>query len=301
MNSVNIIINKATRKLKHFLEDTARTTIFNDPSEDIINQNEIRIFGLRRSGNHAVTNWLIKQMQGELFYINDVGANENPYREKYEALLRSGCLKGRHKLKREARGAFTKKEYLIYSYEDYALKKVTNAAFERKHDLYFGKSVRKYDLLIFRDPFNMIASRLKGSEFQNGYFLSTRSKRIQPEELWLTYAREWLGETNYLKNHKILVSYNQWVTDVNYRKELSASLGLEFSDAGFHEVQGFGGGSSFDGQSRHGEASQMNVLGRWRNFADNEVYINTLNNNNQLWSYSEKIFGHIPGTEQLKR
>ena len=115
------IANKIKRKTSHLMEDMARLVIFHDPPEELINQNEIRIFGLRRSGNHAMSNWIVKQAKGNVFYINNVGANENPYREKYEDLMRSGCLKGRDKLRCEARGAFTQKDYLIYSYEDYAV------------------------------------------------------------------------------------------------------------------------------------------------------------------------------------
>ena len=168
------------------------------------------------------------------------------------------------------------------------------------HDLYFGKSARQYDLIILRDPFNMIASRLKAHQTRERSYLNVRSRRTKVVDLWIEYAKEWLGETNYLKNHRILVNYNKWFTDAIYREQLAGALGLEFSDSGLSEVKRFGGGSSFDGKSLQGKASQMDVLNRWKNYIDDEFYREILNNV-QLWAYSEKIFGYIPDTELLKQ
>lgn len=36
-------------------------------------------------------------------------------------------------------------------------------------------------------------------------------------DLWIDYAKEYLGETNYLKHNKICINYNQWFADVEYQ------------------------------------------------------------------------------------
>jgi len=42
----------------------------------------------------------------------------------------------------------------------------------------------------------------------------------------------------------------------------------------------------------------MDVLNRWRLFAEDSFYRQLLDNQ-ELREYSERIFGHIPGTEVL--
>ncbi|MDJ0746265.1 MAG: hypothetical protein QNJ32_23270 [Xenococcaceae cyanobacterium MO_167.B27] len=294
------MIGKVKRKTRHFVEDLIRSTSQDKSLEKIINQNEVRIIGLKRSGNHAVSNWMMKQMQGEVFYINDVGANENPYREKYEAWVRSNCAKNRERLKQESQGNFIEKDYLIYSYEDYELNRITNKNFANKHDLYFGKTATRYDVILLRDPFNLIASRFKKGNFVNQHYLGTKNPQLSVVDLWLSYAKEWLGETQYLEYNRVFINYNKWFSDREYRQSLSSQLNLEFSDQGINQVKSQGGGSSFDARNFHNNATQMDVLNRWKNYADNPSYREVFRNE-ELWNYSQEIFGHIPGTEILKK
>jgi len=253
-------------------------------SPEIVNQKEIRVVGLKRSGNHAIINWIRKQHHGEVWHLNKIPVKRNPYRFLYEHYPKE-------KLKQEAKGNFTKKDCLIYSYEDHALEQITNKGFESKAELYLGKSASKYDLLILRDPFNLLASR-----FKKGY-IKVKCPDITLVELWISYAKEYLGETNLLKSKKICVNYNQWFSDVNYRRQLAEQLNVKFSDAGFNDVKGQGGGSSFDGLTFRGKAAEMDVLNRWKVFADDPQY-RKLIDNVELRDYSERIFGHIPGTER---
>lgn len=283
-NTIDILA-KIQRKLRHEIDDTIRS-LSNKQSSEVINQTEMRIVGLKRSGNHAITNWIIKQKTGKVFYINDVGVNENPYREKYESLLRLQEYRGRQRWEPEVQGNFRLKDCLIYSYEDYSLDRVTNPVFERKHDLYFGKSGERYDLLILRDPFNCLASRIKSN------MLSVKDKKKTFIDLWLDYAKEYLGETQYLKHNKIVINYNSWVDDLDYRRQIASQLKLEFSDAGFDEVKHQGGGSSFDGMQFTGQANKMNVHNRWQQFTNDPLFKKLLNNE-ELLDYSAKIFGHI--------
>ena len=201
-----MIIYKVKRKTRHFFEDAAKLFLKINKFSGIVNQNEIRIIGLKRSGNHAISNWMMKQMKGNRFYINDVGVNENPYREKYEAWVRSNCQKNQERLKQESLGNFTQKDYLVYSYEDYELKRITNPLFASQHDLYFGKTNRRYDVLVLRDPFNLIASRLKKGSFNSQECLGVKNPNITAIDLWIAYAKEWLGETQYLKYNKVAVN-----------------------------------------------------------------------------------------------
>lgn len=264
------------------------------PPSQIINQKEIRVIGLRRTGNHAIINWICKQQDGIVQHVNNVPINKNPYLHFYEGHARSNqYLKVKWKLKRESLGKFDKKDCLVYSYEDYGLQQITDPILEEKHDIYFGKSAERYDVLILRDPFNLFASRLK-----SGY-IDIKDPEKTATDLWISYAKEYLGETEFLGGRKkVCINYNRWTVDPAYRHQIASELSLKFSDAGINHIPRNGGGSSFEGLSFEGKAAKMDVQNRWKHFANDPLYRELLNNQ-QLMAYSRRIFGEIPGTEAL--
>lgn len=292
-NRLKLLAHQVKCQTDNQIQDLYR--IFTDKNySNIVNQKEFRVAGLRRTGNHAVIGWIEEQhkLVGTTFHLNNVPINANPYRHKSQNL---SYYFPQHKwsieqYKAQAKGNFIERNCLIYSYEDYSSKEIFNERFESKHDLYIGKTEDRYDLLIIRDPFNLLASRLKNN------FLPVKSKRSSFIELWIEYAKEYLAETNYLKHNKTCINYNLWVGDLDYRKQLADKLDIEFSDAGINQVRSYGGGSSFEGKSCDGEASTMDTINRWQYFVDDPVY-RKLINHPELLHYSEKIFGHIPGTE----
>ena len=300
-------IKKVKRKVSHGIEDVVRSVSQRNTLSEIVNQKEIRIVGLKRSGNHAIINWIKKQQSGIVIHLNDIPVNENPYRYLYSVvrenhprdqltvkyILSHPVYQGKAEyLRREAIGDFVKKDCLLYSYEDRDLDKLTVYLTEKRHDLFFGKSTEKYDLILLRDPFNMLASRIKCN------FLPMKFWNQTIIDLWISSAKEYLGETQYLKNNKIVVNYNLWATDADYRKQLSSKLKLEFNDTGINDVTDFGGGSSFDYTKFRKQANEMKFLDRWKNFSDDMSYRKLLDND-ELREYSKRIFGHIPGTESL--
>ncbi|NEP03880.1 MAG: hypothetical protein F6K25_09825 [Okeania sp. SIO2G4] len=294
----NLALKKGKRFVAHNLEDVIRIITQQHKLSEIVNQKEIRVAGMKRSGNHAIINWVKSQQNGDVGFINNVLANQNPYRYKYEN-LRDKFPEHKWAIehnRQQAKGNFIKRDCLIYSYEYFPLEQIANDKFERNHDIYLGKSATRYDILIIRDPFNLLASRLKISS-KVAYFLSVNSPNKTMIDLWLDYAKEYLGETNYLKHNKVCVNYNQWFADVEYRRNIADKLQMEFSDAGIDMVTSFGGGSSFEGKEFDGKATSMDVLNRWRKVVDNPQYKKFFNR--EIFEYSERIFGHIPGTESL--
>lgn len=260
-----------------------------------MNQRAIRVIGLRRTGNHAIMHWLEKQHTGDVFHLNNVKAGDNPYRYKSENLAKHHP-EHQHMsavYRRQSRGEYIQRDCLLYSYEDWGLEKITHSRFERHHDLYLGRSQKRYDVLILRDPFNLMASRLKNN------YMPVKSKRRTAMELWLQYAKEFVGETQYLRHNRICINYNRWFEDEAYRQQLADTFEISFSDAGLTRVRTMGGGSSFDGRTLNGQARQMKVNHRWQHFVDNPTY-RELFEDPQVWQYSQKIFGDIEGTEQLR-
>jgi hypothetical protein len=291
---------KLTRKFLHFYQDTYQfieqeIRLQEKHSEEVINQNEIRVIGLRRSGNHAIIGWITDQGkdQGKVKSINDLPLNENPYRHDYEYSMDHypeypKMIESKRLL---SLGNFEPLSYLIYNYEDHEISRIMSSIPERKHDLYLGKTNKRFDLLLLRDPFNLFASRIKGG------FFTVKSHRKNFIDMWLSYAKEFVGETNKLVNKKVCVSYNQWICDDSYREQLANQLGLNFTDTGFDKVRTQGKGSSFDGTYK-GSAQDLNLQERWKHYESDPIYQKIIRNQEVL-EYSKQIFGVIPGTEQF--
>ena len=278
------------------LNQKLRALLSDRPSDSkVINQKEIRVIGLRRTGNHAIINWIEKQQPGNVRHLNDVAAGTNPYRYKANNLRR--YHPEHHRMAeiywQQAKGDFVQRDCLVYSYEDWSLKKITQPRFERNRTLYLGRCAHRYDVLILRDPFNLFASRLK-----KGY-VATKQKTVSMTQLWLEYAKEWVKEDQRLLGDRVLISYNRWFIDVDYRRNLADQLDIPFSDSGLNEVSTIGTGSSFDGTALDGQARKMDVTNRWRAFADDSAF-RQIFQDEAIWHYSQQIFGHLPGTEVLR-
>ncbi len=308
------LIKRSGEKIRDAVGDEFRQISLklnkSDP-EKVTNEKEIRVLGLRRSGNHAVINWILKQLSENHVFINCCRTTNNPYRDVYrDQILKQNNPERRgiryenlQWWKEESRGNLSFKECLIYSFEDQEISRIKNSIVDRKHDLFLGKSRQRYDVIVMRDPFNLMASRIQASKSWKGDkqqfdFLKVYSKKLSVSDLWISYAKECLGETTYLENHKVVINYNLWFSDIEYRKRLANQLGLTFSDAGLYEVSEAGGGSSFEKRKLDGKAEKMKVLNRWEDFIENPIFLGMVNNKN-LIEYSNKLFGHIPGTEKL--
>ena len=261
------------------------------------NAKEIRIIGLRRTGNHALIHWIQQQAGGGVF-LNDLRVDCNPFLREYLSFCAKSDIVSfadRRELFEahdfwlfHSLGFFSQKELLIVNYEDYWLDQVFHEKWKKKHDEYFGNSKIAYDVLILRDPYNLAASRIKGDKIYVRDSVFARDF----VEMWKSYAREFIGETHFLKENKVVVNYNLWATCANYRETIAAKLNVPFTDAGINDVPTYGRGSSFDGLRLNGFASSMNVLERWKEYGRNEFY-NALLTDAELGALSEQIFGKI--------
>ena len=242
-------------------------------------KNDVAVIGLRRSGNHAIIEWLIADHLGPVLFLNEAYPATRPNRTRQrEWNWRPGE-------KTDGLGA------IVYNYEDQSLLTITMDSVGRQRLKWLGPAVGRFDLLILRDPFNMLASRLQWKRES-----LDRLRQVVGE--WKIYAGEWLGDTATL-HHKVPVSFNRWASDDAYRAELAQRLGLAPTDMGKARVSTYGGGSSFDGTAHDGQASQMKVLDRWQRFADDPRF-RALVADAELHDLAERAFGLIPGTQALR-
>lgn len=269
--------------------------------ESYINQKEIRVLGMQRSGNHAIIKWIAHQIKGRVCFLNNAYPPKdlNPFRTCYPNTLAEFSANYDYDLEAESRGTLTKKECLIHSYEDMSFSDVFNPDFEKQHDVLVGSSRKRFDILILRDPFNMFASRLKKTRSDKGYYpysigMDCQRNRLLLANLWILYAREFIGATNHIGCNKIPVSFNRWASDQSYRKAISERLGLDFTDTG---MTGRATDSSF--QAEEGDTVNINNLfGRWRKYSE-DPFFRKIFSDNELVMLSRKIFGEIPGTAAL--
>ena len=260
---------------------------------DVVNQTEVRLIGMSRSGNHAIAQWILAQASGRVCFLNAAEGRSNPFltaramdegRPSYWTNIRTFDLAA------EQRGEWCRKDLLLFSHEDGYLGRSCSAEFEQAHDAFVGASRRRVDVLILRDPFNLFASRLRCL-----WGLLTPRTTVK---VWKQHAREFLRETRYLRHEPVVISYNRWCVDRDYRRRIAEALGLAFTDAGRRRVWPCNGGSSFDGRAYDGRADAMRVFDRWRHYADDPSFRRMFDA--ELCALSDRIVGPIPGTETLR-
>ncbi|MEJ2249410.1 MAG: hypothetical protein P8Y70_11995 [Candidatus Lokiarchaeota archaeon] len=289
---------KTLRIRKKFAEDI-KLIIENPPK--FRNEYEIRLFGMRRSGNHAIVVWIANHFSKPIMFLNNIQQFSDPYLSNYDRRVLDNCINFWERPIELNR--YMKKSCLLFSYENFDLRLLKDKELIPNKELRIGTSGRIYNILIIRDPFNLLASRIKSNDLK--YKKDTLN---DPEwilkyrsflKLWKIHAKEFTGITNYL-GFKIKINYNKWFKDKIYRKSISKSLNLEFTDKGLNLVPKTGGGSSFNGRIYNGSAQNMKIETRWKNFSDNLTFKKLLDDP-EIWNLSEKIFSNLNGiTKELK-
>jgi len=258
---------------------------------DYVNECELCVFGMKRSGHHAVINWIMDQAPRKSCFLNNLERyNENPWLLVLEDPARRNFFyntpyegKNQYDLEEEYRGNWKFKKYLVYSYEDVPLEFIVDNNFRRNHDEFVGKSGSILFIMVLRDPYNTFASRLR-----TGF-----TCKIDCINMWKEYAQEYIeGGKTLPKENTIFVSFNKWFKDKKYRKDLAEKIELEFTDAGLNKVVKNYRGSSFDGTMYNGKAQKMKVLERWKHYQNDSKY-RKIFEDKELVEMSERIFGKI--------
>jgi len=190
--------------------------------------NRFAFYGLRRSGNHAILEWLLQNMGGSgnremvknrrIMQVNNAAyINEaNSYANKEE-------------LKRDISNSEKNYEKLTVSYEDAPV-----------DFSLFTEGYKK--IVIVRDIENLFASRFKrGQKYKNN--INTSDMRIDQfaVDLWKNHINAGLN------GDAILIQFEKWVDSKEYRDKLAAQLNTVNYDI-TDTMTVFGNGSSFSGK-----------------------------------------------------
>ncbi|MFL6292429.1 MAG: hypothetical protein ACJ759_16170 [Thermoanaerobaculia bacterium] len=225
---------------------------------------EMRALAMRRSGHHAVLNWILRQVRGPGRFLNDCRLDPE-----------GNVVGNRFSRTVNPAGDGVPDDLCLCNFEDLGVEELA-ALLGRARS---RGSERVLHLLVVRDPFNWVASRLKA---EPGLPLAGLVER------WKGHVRECLGRTRIFPD-AVPVDFRRWVADAAYRAGLATALGLDFDDRGFREVE-LPGLSSFD-TGRVQEDNSV-VLERWKDFRGDEAWRAALDA--EVIELAEAFFGFTP-------
>lgn len=297
----------------------------------VTNELEIRAYGLMRSGNHVIIQWIQNQFAGKATcFLNNVDHGDHDPFASNRARVLTGASPD---ITGEALRSL-KKALLVFSYEDRQmleetgqdfLSSVFDRDFESNRERYLGASDRQFDLLIIRDPFNCIASRIELIN-QRGPMGGVSNLSVIASN-WKILARKAIDLLEHPESRHLVVSYNRFAADKAYRAELSRTLKGTFDDSAMDVTPTFGGGSSFvlepitvralaqkwrllldpgtikripEYWTRLRGPGQQDYFGRWKLYRRHEPY-RALFRDKEVAELSDRLFGEIEGTRQFLR
>lgn len=204
----------------------------------------LQVFGMRRSGNHAIIDWLMRNAPNDASggaFLNNCRWGTDPLRSfaAVDAYDTQGArVPGGGKAAFAAAGA---RPHLIVSYEDRAplAADVPQRAAKGYADTDFSQSI-----VILRSFLNWSASLLAKLK-RNPAYGSVERARVMLNAL-PTYA-EMLTRAD--DPGRVAICYDDWVRDPQARADILSSLHLPLRDNDLGATQRFGGGSSFDGSA----------------------------------------------------
>jgi hypothetical protein len=275
------------------------------------NRKEVAVFGIKRSGNHAIIFWLLHHLGRHGVHLNDV-TGASPYdhctemnvaglplwsckpriRHLRDHLFRKAPIEYSKKdqdVDWDYIRSYSPKDVLLLSYENRFLDDEAYENFQRQHDARVGTSEQRYRVMILRDAYNLFASLWRAPFVSNGDLRTC----IQ---LYKRYAEMFLDRDQQKRQNIICVNYNKWFSSRDYRISLAKAFGISADGEPFLRVPSIGGGSSFDQHRYNGRAPQMKILERWRACWEDPGY-QAIFEDKHLVALSEAIFGKIVPAE----
>jgi hypothetical protein len=205
------------------------------------------LHGMKRSGNHAIVNWLLPQLNCQVFN------NASPL----GPLLRGAPMPTARpfdawRIEQEERRRAPVSRAMV-TLEDHDLRLAPFSCAD----------VPLRRLLVLRNPRDLFSSRIrKASRVEMPAYPRVDGAVLRRAiELWKQHARCYLGDAAPYPGRTAIL-FDAWFQDARYRAAISDALGVAFDDTGFGKVTAEGGGSSFDGTRFDGNARLMDVGNR---------------------------------------
>lgn len=228
----------------------------------------LRMFGMRRSGNHAVAGWLQRNApDGRAVFLNNCKPAAHPFKSfrGIEVNRTPGPVRKAKADLAAAAGQARDGALLLISYEDccpgdFSLDQPVSGG--------FAEELLTGNILIIRSFLNWAASLLKKMQPNPSYTLSQRCGILLRSFATYTRMLELAGQAGDLG--LTVVRYDDWVADAESRNRTLDALGLAARDNTLGAVQRYGGGSSF--QKDAATAADLQTSQRWQQMAENAEF-----------------------------
>ena len=216
----------------------------------------LRVYGMRRSGNHALIDWIMRNAPGgNGIFLNDCRPQTDPVQSSRGiTVFENGAEVELRGVPRKLRAAGIT-PFTVVSYED-------RTPPENRKRLYAAPETC---VVIYRNFLHWSASLLRKIQGNDGYGPLDRA-RIMGKSL-CTYG----DMLDTLARPDIVpLCYDAWKEDDAYRKAALARLDLPGVDLSLGRVQRYGGGSSFQGQDA--QTQDLGTSERATQMADDHEY-----------------------------
>lgn len=251
-----------------------------------VNENEIRVWAIRSSGQHAVINWIASLFDPPVVFCNNARPTCTPYfhtpnvngKELAQLYYPTWEIK---RNKRQQEMLKLRKQCLIYNHENGDFKNWGWHAGEVE----IGASKHRYDVLVMRSFKNLLASWLVNPPYKWDKF----EEQIVP--LYKLYADEFLRATNELEFQTVPVWFDTWTASTRYRQRKARAFGKKNREWTLQFMANFSGrGSHFDNFRKHyRRAREMKVNERYKKMQDHPKYIELMNKYSHLNEISNSI------------
>jgi hypothetical protein len=221
----------------------------------------ICVFGMRRSGNHAVINWLLRNPPANstgTVFLNNCRLGRDPFKS-HKSLEVNGKRRGE---KIETVSKAGKSPVLVISFEDTPPPEPGSTR-SVMHD---ADMVTDHQIIVFRSFLNWSASLLKKLRGHPSYTSVTRHRILQR-------AFECYGQMlrRLAQKDVVGVCYDAWALSPSYRSDLLGQLGLPETDNALGNMQRYGGGSSFQDDILNGQS--LGPHQRWVQMVEDSEYL----------------------------
>lgn len=268
-------------RVTYAIEDACLAVLRPLPAEPV-NDTELRVLGMRRSGNHAVIMWMMRAAQAGMpeadhVFLNNCKIAENAYRLQSDFRPPEYSDDEYRRIRKRRNRAYLPTGFLVRSYEDYDLAQFRTS----ENEAYYGGSERRLSAVIIRDPLNLFASRLKVG------YVDTKSP-LSLVDMYLDHASALLATAD-----EFPILYNQWLVSEKYRDDLLSRLHICGADLPSDKAESFGPGSSFTG--RGAELDRKQLLRRWEAYRDDPWFEREILGNSDLMDITRTHFPEVLG------
>ena len=231
----------------------------------------------KRSGHHAIMQWMLEGMPGEILRLNHVNAEH----------AIPGTMPARGQIKKIVANINRKDLFcFMYNVEQAKIEKWNQYKLFQKRATAFGvkSDIQRQDaILVVRDPFNCLASALKNPA------LVSKPELMVP--ILKKHYQQALGDKQFADCY--VINFNEWFVSVDYRKKIALDLDMPWIDPQkpHKSVPLSAQGSSFDKRALNGNGDKMKVLERYDQIPKNKLQklIDA-----ELAELSERLFGLNP-------